>query len=1096
MRRLVYLFFFFSGLCGLVYEVLWTRLFVLVMGGTVYSFTTVLVAYMSGLALGGWLGGRYADRLKTSPLLLYGILEAGVGIYCLLIPLLIQGLNPIFDGLYPVLVSHRFLELLVRFFFSLLILVFPTTLMGATLPILVRYIYSKPERFGEATGGLYTTNTAGAVAGSFLSGMILIPSLGQMHTLYLSAGINLLIFFTILILFQARRKEFVPVKPQLEEQERERAFNLKAGLVLLGYALSGCSAMIYQVAWSRALILSLGTTLYVLSLILTAYIAGLAVGAGVITPLVDKIKRLWLWVGIFELLIGITAWAVVPFFAQLPLWMIFIYRPESYTAWLALEFLIGMGLIFLPTFLMGALFPLVCRLYSQLRGGVGEAVGEVYAWNTIGAIAGSFLCGFVLISALGLKNSLIFASALSILIGLGFISGEKIKTQIKLSFQAGSLVVLVALIFLAPGWNPKIINSGPYVYYKDYISAFKNVQELKRHLETRFKTLFYKEGVEATVSVFQTPDKILALRINGKTDASTGDDIITQIFSAHLPLLLHPHSKKVMILGLASGMTMGSVLTHPVEEVDCVEISPEVVEASQYFNDYNNQPLSDERSWLLINDARYYLAHTSKRYDVIISEPSNPWIGGMGLLFTREFFQQVRERLEPGGIFLLWMEVYNLDLKMAKMLVRTFLEVFPNASLWESIPGSDYILLGVNDGFQVDFNRIKQALENEKIKTDLARINLNQPEKILARFLMGPEKLREFANNSPIHTDDRRQMELYIPRIVYEIEQRKRQALIVQEFIKYRGAVFGYLSSRPKPEEIKQIEKYSLARLYNMEAMYLALSKKGQEQALEKFKQALKLDPEDNFIRQAVYEYYFLLGRQELAQGKIDSGIQNLIQAWQYYPKSSMLPDLAGFYFLEKGDFKEADKWLARALEQNPEDPFAWYLKGRLALVLGQLEQAKEQLEKAISLWGKLEEKTEQDEFLKGMLKQPPRDFQASLYFYLAEVHRLSGRELEALSGYEQALLIKPNYPEALVASGKIFLKLGNLEASLKRFSQAVELEPKNPFIHLLYAQALERAGKKEQAVSELKKSLELLPKDWQGRVQIEKQIEKLTSFP
>ena len=200
------------------------------------------------------------------------------------------------------------------------------------------------------------------------------------------------------------------------------------------------------------------------------------------------------------------------------------------------------------------------------------------------------------------------------LIGLGFISGEKIKAQLKLSLQAGSLVVLVALIFLAPGWNPKIINSGPYVYYKDYISAFKNVQELKRHLEARFKTLFYKEGVEATVSVFQTPDKILALRINGKTDASTGDDIITQIFSAHLPLLLHPHPKKVMILGLASGMTMGSVLTHPVEEVDCVEISPEVVEASQYFNDYNN----------------HKVAYFSLEYGLDTSLPV--YSGGLGIL--------------------------------------------------------------------------------------------------------------------------------------------------------------------------------------------------------------------------------------------------------------------------------------------------------------------------------------------------------------------------------------------------------------------------------------------------------------------------------
>ena len=1068
----------------------------LVMGGTVYSFTTVLVAFMSGLALGGWLGGRYADRTQKSPLLIYGIIEGLIGFYCLLIPFFIRFLDPIFDAFYPVLVGHRLIELLIRFFFSLIILVLPTTLMGATLPLLVRYVYSRREEFGELTARLYSINTFGAVAGSFVSGMVLIPSFGQRTTLYISALINFLILLFVLLLYQMRREEFIPAKQKLDEKEAQAKLNLKASLVLLGYALSGFSAMVYQVAWTRALILSLGTTLYVLSLILTAYIAGLAVGAGVITPLADKIKNLWLWIGIFELLIGISAWLVVPVFSHLPLWMVFIYRPESYYSWLALEFALGTALIFLPTFLMGALLPLVCRLYAELRGGVGEAVGEVYAWNTIGAIAGSFVCGFFLINWLGLKGSLGLASALSILIGLGFVFGEKVKIKFKAPIWAIGAIALVFLIAFQPGWNPKIISSGTYVYWRNYVSVYKNARQLKKYLDERFKLLFHKEGVEATVSVFEVRDtRTLILRINGKTDASTGEDMVTQVFTGHLPLMLHPGPQRVMILGLASGVTMGAVLTHPVKKVDCVEISPEVVEASRYFNSVNHRPLEDERSWLLVNDARYYLAHTSQKYDVIISEPSNPWIGGMGLLFTREFFQQAKSRLNKGGVMLVWMEIYDLDLHSVKLFVRAFTQVFPNASLWESMPSADYILVGVNGDFGIDYQRIKDAFANTKVKEDLKRVGLGTPEKVIARFLMGPDELKRFAGKGEIHTDDRRQLELYIPKVGYQLGYNERVIPVIKEFLEYRISPLGYLKGSVSAEERERIENSYLARLYLMEGFYQAVGRRNAKQGAEFLTKAFKIDPEDSYVRERLYMYFFSLGKDELAKGEIEKAINHLSRAWDYSPKNSTVADIIGFYYLTKGEFELAQSWLERAIKVNSQDAFAWYLSARIELKQFRPELAKEKLERAINILTEREQAP--PSLLKGFLQKPERSLKAEVYFYLGEAFRQMGDKARALYAYEQALLIEPDYPEALLASGKMFLDAGKIDSALKRFFQATQIDPNNPFAHLLYAYALEQVPeRKEPAINELKKALNLLPPDWKGREKIEEHLRKLISQP
>jgi len=1095
MRGLLYLFFFCSGFCGLIYEVLWTRLFVMVMGGTVYSFTTVLVAFMSGLALGGWLGGRYADRMKRNPLMVYGILEGLIGFYCLFIPSLINLLNPVFDAIYPFLVQHNLAGLLMRFFFSSLLLIIPTTMMGATLPILVRYQYESQKHIGRTTGLLYGLNTFGAVFGSFVSGMILIPELGQRSTLYVSAGINFLIFISILGLSQTRKDALAPRRSELDKTDLPGPLNLRSALVLLGYALSGGVAMIYQVSWTRALILSLGTTLYVLSLILTAYIAGLALGAVAITPFADRIKRLYLFIGLIEFGIGISAWAVVPLLARLPIWMILIHHPETYYRWLSIEFGIGVALIFLPTFMMGGLLPLVVRVYARSRGGVGDAVGDVYAWNTIGAILGSFVCGFFLIAWLGLRDSLSLACILSLLIGTGFVFAEKIPKPVR----AGAVPVVALLIFLfsyfQPGWSPEIINSGPYIYFNDYSrQGAQGRKAILENLKSMNRTLFHKEGVEATVSVFESPEHTLALRINGKTDASTGVDMTTQVLTGHLPLLLHKSPEKIAIIGLASGVTLGSSLTHPIESAVCLEISPEVVEASRYFNSVNRRPLDDPRTRLVIDDGRYFLRHTPEKYDVIISEPSNPWISGMGLLFTKEFFSLARSKLNPGGIMLIWIGVYDLDLESVRMIVRTFLKEFPQATLWESIPGGDYLLVGFRDEMELDYSRLKLKMRDPRVNSDLARINLQYPERLIARFLMGPAQLKLFANGGPVHIDDLRQLELGVPKSRYE-NFEQNLGPILKAFLKWRESPTNYLkfSFPSDAQDLSGISRFYQGRVWVMEAHLAMMNKELARVALEKLLMANELEPEDRWVRDNLYFAYHFQGQHDLRHGNFSQAVLNLSKSWEYNPKGSEIPGLASFYYFQSGDLVRAGEWVARALETNQKDALAWMIRAELELKQGKPELAVNSFERAKQNWQSLVRAKDRSAIIRAVWQANPEDLSAKMFCHSGEANLQTGNFQQALADFEHALSISPDYIPALVGAGRTYLELNELDRAREKLSRAIKLSPKNALAHFYLGKTLARLPEyKKTAIAEFNIFLKLAEQNLPERKEAEKILKEL----
>ncbi|MCP4547237.1 MAG: hypothetical protein GY835_12330 [bacterium] len=761
MLLLILVLFLLSGACGLVYEITWSREFALILGGTTHAVTTVVATFMAGLALGGLWGGRLIDRRRGNPLLVYGLLEGGIGILAPLAPLLIHLSHPLLAAAYRQFGGQSWLFILLRFAVCALVLLPPTVMMGATLPILIRATMSSREKLGLTTGRLYSLNTAGAVVGVALAGFLLLPTLGCRVSSLIAGGINLAICVTALILSGRFRPPVAVADPPAPPSAVNRSVGGErrmGKIVLIGYAVSGLAALIFQIAWTRALTLTLGGSTYTFSLIVITYLAGLALGGSLITPLADRVRRPLLLAGLLEFLIAFAALAVLPLFDVVNEAMFGWVHYYSGGTLSLIRFAAVFGLIALPTMAMGTLLPLLVRAMAGSRKGVGEIAGRVYFANTTGAVIGALLAGFLLIDLMGINRTIMVAGVGSLLIGTMWIltggGGRRSRFVAAVGLTGG-----LAVVFLLPEPDPLLRNSGPYIYAERIISSLPEGGRIRDHYDQGFQVIYFREDSETTVSVFSDRGSgDLSLRINGKVDASSFEDMPTQVLIGHLPLLLHPAPRRAMVLGLASGATAGSALSHPLDRLDCLEFSPAVVEASHLFGDYNDLDQTDARFNLILADGRNHLALTDEKYDVIISEPSNPWQAGMTTLFTVEYFELLRERLNPGGLATIWLGVYDMTVESATLIIRSFAEVFPHLALWEASPGSDYLLTGSVEPIQVDYRVLAERCGAGSIAANLGRVGFGLDD-ILAGYLMNGDLLRLAAGPGPLHTDDRRQIE-------------------------------------------------------------------------------------------------------------------------------------------------------------------------------------------------------------------------------------------------------------------------------------------------------------------------------------------------
>ena len=582
--------FFFSGAAGLIYQVVWTRMLTQIFGNTTYAIATVLSAFMAGLAIGSYLFGQIADRGKND-FLLYGILEAGVGVYGFLVPWFFAGAQKLYGPIFGLNESYPFIFNLVLFFLSFVLLVFPTLLMGATLPVLSRFFVRSFAQFGRRVGDLYATNTLGAVIGCAAGGFLLIPTLGMRATVYVAAGVNLVIAAVILIIDRIRDKETAEIPPEAAAPaavttQAENGASWLHWIILSSFALSGFASLVYENAWTRALTLVIGSSIYSFTTMLVTFLIGLALGGFIYARFLGEREARLSTFGLIELWVGLAALATIPLFERLPLIFVRLLHGfgDTFTVFLWLQIFLSALVMFLPTVLLGMTFPLVARLFTQSLYRVGSGVGSSYAANTVGAVLGAFAGGFILIPTIGVQNAIIFAVVMNLLIGCLLVAADpRLALAPRFGLAVAVLVLAIIVPFRVNRWDQHILTSGVTIYndrYEALPSDSLRIEEMKRD-----DVIFYREGLTTTVSVHRIPGSdYLYFKSNGKIDGSYGD-ALSQLMTSYIPMLLHPKAEVALTIGLGSGMSAKALATFDrLKEIEVIEIEPTMVEASKFFD--------------------------------------------------------------------------------------------------------------------------------------------------------------------------------------------------------------------------------------------------------------------------------------------------------------------------------------------------------------------------------------------------------------------------------------------------------------------------------------------------------------------------------
>src|ERR671934_2397546 len=717
-RSAFYLLFTASGFAGLIYESIWTQYLKLFLGHAAYAQSLVLAVFMGGMALGAALCARVSARV-ANPLLRYALVEALVGLAALVFhPLFVALTDWSFERLLPALGSPA-LALVAKMAVSSLLILPQCVLLGATFPLLsAALVRAAPRAAGESLAMLYFTNSLGGAAGVLASGFVLIAAVGLPGTLHAAGAINLAIALAVALLARPVRLASVA-----DSAPRSRGTD-----VLLAVAFfTGLASFIYEIGWIRMLSLVLGASTHSFELMLATFIFGLAAGGLAVRRRIDasaEPARLLAWV---QIAMGLAAAATLPVynatFSLMEALMHALARTES--GYLLFN-VAGAGLaalVMLPaTFFAGMTLPLITA--ALLRRGRGEgAIGQVYAMNTLGAIAGVVLAVHVGLPLLGLKGTLLAGALIDAALGLALLA----QLGVPLAYAAALCTAVFVALGLGVELDANKMTAG--VFRHGDLASSRNAA-----------VLFNKDGKTATVHLVKYPEAT-SLRTNGKSDGSInmdrngprGSDEITMVLTGALPLALKPEVRSAAVIGIGTGLTTHTLLQHlDLERVDTIEIEPAMAEASRGFSPRNGAAFADPRGRLVFDDAKSFFSAQGARYDLIISEPSNPWVSGVASLFTREFYRRVRPHLEDDGLLVQWFQLYEIDASLVATVLGALGEVFPHYAIYAP---SDHDLLIVASDAPLPAEAQARVFEQPGLAKELWTIHVLTAGDLDARYI-------------------------------------------------------------------------------------------------------------------------------------------------------------------------------------------------------------------------------------------------------------------------------------------------------------------------------------------------------------------------
>lgn len=1045
-----------SGLAGLIYEVSWTRLLTLHIGHTTAAASAVVAAFLGGLAVGAAAMGPLAARLTPRQTLrTYLGLEVGVVVAAALLPLELAALTPLLRWAY-VDGDPSLLFPIIRVAACLLMVFVPALALGATFPVAIRWFSAGSAHPARQGSTLYFLNTVGAAAGALLAGFVFIPQLGIARTTYLGMAASLVAAACVFVILRAPDAPPAPASAPTGKKRRAAVVVAdavspdRAWLPAVVLGLSGFASLVHEIAWTRILSLVLGPTTYAFAAALAAVIAGVALGSGAGAWIVARTRRPAAWLAsVLSLAAVITSWTYSLAGNQIPMIVARQVAGSSsvFDQLLAQGALMTAALVVPTAACLGAAFPLALSLASDPARAAAARFSLVYAVNTVGAVSGSLAAGFWFIPRLGLQPTLWAASGCLVLAALLVLIRGEMSRAMRVSGAAMAAATALLIVF-SPPWDRELLASGVYMY-APYVPADLD-------LATQLKAgtlLFYREGASATVSVKRLTGTT-TLAVDGKTDASNRGDMLTQKLVAHLPLLLHPNPSEVGIIGLGSGVTLGAALTHPITGADVLEISPEVVQASAFFTAENRNALADPRTRLIVGDGRSHVLLGRRKYDVIVSEPSNPWIAGVAALFTREFFAGARDRLAPGGIMCQWANAYNISDADLRSILATFRAVFPNGTAW-LVGGDDVLMVGSLEPIDAQLANVARNWNRPGVAADLGTVAVTDPFSIYSLFVAGPAELTAYASTAGIFTDDSSRLEFSAPRELHNRNAGENAAALAR-----------LLGEDGGPAAIREAHQRAGAREWRGRGDMMAKADVHQV-AYDDYVKALTLDPRDRGALNGLVRIAMLTkrGADALAWVKALSGGHPSLSAEARSAKVEGLPgsrdpdvmvaisklmastgataealaiarDAAGMLpvsaaaleqlaslLADAGNLAELDATVARLQATAPQAPAGYYYAGAAAFMRGDVEGAVSRCRQA-------------------MARDPEY---APVYDLLGAAHTRLQHPEEARAAFQKSLAFDAHDSTAYTNLGVLELGLGRKREAARYFAEALWLTPDSP---------------------------------------------------
>lgn len=1037
------LLLFVSGAASLSLELTWMRWLRLTFGSTTWAVSTILVAYMLGLGLGGLWGAFLARRYRNG-WSVYGSLEAGVGLYAFLVPTLFAVLR---------FVQARFLAdldfwpvTLARFFLSIMALTPPTLLMGATLPVLVQAVFTSSRPAGRVVALLYGVNTLGAVAGVCTTAFLLFPTLGLWRT-NAAAALADLGLGAAAVLYLARRFQLEQGRSAANEGTVADSARQKRGrlapaawLALAVYGTVGFSSLAYEVAWTRALAPTIGSSTYAFAAMLAAFLVGIGFGSLLMQRFVQRVAAPFLtfaWGLLALTVIAFCTGVVLQRLPDLQPWL-FLYFGAAPSGLATSLFVASLTVMLPSTLLLGALFPLLVHALGRWLV-PSAATGLLYFVNTVGSASGAFVAGFWAIPSLGLQRTLLVLATLTAAASLVLARwcGEH-RSGSRAALLLGAPLLILGLWAVPWRWDAANLTRGVYRFPLDEIEVGVAPKPLEGVAQSEL--LFYRDGWTSVISVHRLLGE-LALRVNGKADASSHGDLPTQVLLGHLGVLFHARPERAAVIGLASGVTAGSLSLHESVQVEVIEIEPAMAEASRFFDSLNHRPLERPNVRLRFDDARSYLAARKGAYDLIVSEPSNPWMSGSASLFTREFFQVAREALTPRGVLVQWVQVYALDSDTLATILRALRAEFSYVYGFATNPGSaDLLFIASNQELAPSkFARLEDC--EPAVVADLARVGIESTEQLWSLLFLPPTAVERLASRSSImNTDDNMFVELATPWSLYDTTALSEN---------WRALAAASSAVGPFWRESDLLK--NAADAAELGLAYLERNQEAAARSLLELAEFQGGGPETRALRAA------LAAQADDGAAETQARLlPDLREASAARPDSRALSLLLGAWELDQMNYPQALDAADRLLRVRPGDLSARALRFEALLGLGRYGEAWQEAQALLASpyavrMPVLRAKAAQAALRSGEAQQAAVLLRQYLEMYpdspqewnlLAEVYAQLGEEQQAAAARRNVRQAKENVVLALHQQARRLALAGEREAAVQRLRTALLFAP------------------------------------------------------